>query len=140
MEAVLDTNHYVALIAGGPMALKLANRASSERMNFATTIISSQEITQGWLAEINRHASGPSQVFGYQRFHHSLLGFARIRILSFDSESAALFLKLRAQGSRTGTMDLKIASICLVHGVLLLTRNLVDFKNLLCLRVENWLD
>lgn len=37
-------------------------------------------------------------------------------------------------------MDLKIASICIVNDVLLLTRNLSDFEGLAGLRVENWLD
>jgi tRNA(fMet)-specific endonuclease VapC len=41
---------------------------------------------------------------------------------------------------RIGTMDLKIASICLAHDALLLSRNRVDFEKVPGLRVENWLD
>lgn len=41
---------------------------------------------------------------------------------------------------RIGTMDLKIAAICLAHDATLLTRNLVDFEKVPGLRVENWLD
>ena len=37
-------------------------------------------------------------------------------------------------------MDLKIASICIAHDALLLTRNLVDFEKVPRLKVENWLD
>ena len=41
---------------------------------------------------------------------------------------------------RDWLVDLKIASICLVHDGLLLTRNLSDFAKVPGLRVENWLD
>ncbi|MBM3862272.1 MAG: type II toxin-antitoxin system VapC family toxin [Verrucomicrobia bacterium] len=47
---------------------------------------------------------------------------------------------LRKHRLRVGTMDLKIASICLAHDATLLTRNLADFQKVPGLRVENWLD
>ena len=48
--------------------------------------------------------------------------------------------RLESQHVRVGTMDLKIASICLAHDALLLSRNLVDFEKVPELRVANWLD
>jgi tRNA(fMet)-specific endonuclease VapC len=39
---------------------------------------------------------------------------------------------------RIGTMDLKIAAIALAHGATLLSRNLVDFKKVPGLTVEDW--
>ncbi|WP_395750440.1 type II toxin-antitoxin system VapC family toxin [Prosthecobacter sp.] len=41
---------------------------------------------------------------------------------------------------RTGTMDLKIACIALVHGATLRTRNTADFAKVPGLLFENWLD
>ncbi|MBW3597524.1 MAG: type II toxin-antitoxin system VapC family toxin [Planctomycetes bacterium] len=38
-----------------------------------------------------------------------------------------------------GTMDLKIASICLAHDATLLTRNRKDFENVAGLQIEDWL-
>jgi len=40
---------------------------------------------------------------------------------------------------RIGSMDLKIASIALVHNALVLSANLQDFQKVPGLRVENWL-
>ncbi len=48
--------------------------------------------------------------------------------------------ELRKLLRRVGTMDLKIAAICLVHDATLITRNLADFGQVPGLRVENWLD
>jgi tRNA(fMet)-specific endonuclease VapC len=47
---------------------------------------------------------------------------------------------LRAARIRIGTCDLKIASICLVDGATLLSRNLADFTQVPSLHVENWLE
>ena len=61
-------------------------------------------------------------------------------VLPFDPDSSATFQQLRSAHRRIGRMDLKIASICIAHDILLLTRNLADFRDLPGLRVENWLD
>jgi tRNA(fMet)-specific endonuclease VapC len=43
------------------------------------------------------------------------------------------------QGVRIGTMDLKIASIVLVHGGTLLSGNNRDFQQVPGIQVEDWL-
>jgi tRNA(fMet)-specific endonuclease VapC len=48
------------------------------------------------------------------------------------------FDDLRKQGVRTGTMDLRIASIALSHDFTVFTRNTVDFGKVIGLRVEDW--
>jgi len=138
--AVLDTNHFTALVAGGSFALKLIQRATEADADLFTTIITVQEVSQGWLAAINREQAGPDQVFGYARFQSALKDFGKITILGFHEEDSRTFVKLRKLLPRSGTMDLKIASICLEHDALLLTRNLRDFHQVPGLRLENWLD
>lgn len=103
-------------------------------------MITVQEITQGWLAAINREPAGPKQIHAYSRFLHSILGFSKINVLPFDDDSADKLLKLQSQRIRIGTMDLKIAATCIAHDALLLSRNLVDFEKVPGFRVENWLD
>jgi len=84
MFVVLDTNHYVALIAGGPLASTINRCAAEVDADLFTTIITPQEITQGWLAAINRETAGRDQLFGYARFQHSLMAFCKLQILPFD--------------------------------------------------------
>jgi len=59
-------------------------------------------------------------------------------ILTFNEASAVEFRKLRQARVRIGTMDLKIAAIVLAHGATLLTRNLVDFRKVPGLKIEDW--
>lgn len=140
MFAILDTNHFVALVAGGELALKLNQRATERDADFFTTVITGQEVTQGWLAAINAERSGEDQVFAYERFQQALKDFNKIMLLAFDRDAAQSFAMLRKQLPRLGTMDLKISAICLTHDCLLLSRNLKDFDQIPGLRVENWLD
>jgi tRNA(fMet)-specific endonuclease VapC len=53
--------------------------------------------------------------------------------------AADRFEQLRRSGVRIGSMDLKIASIALIHNALLVSANLQDFQQVPNLRVENWL-
>ena len=59
--------------------------------------------------------------------------------MPFDDKAADRFEQTRAGGVRIGSMDLKIASIALVHNALVLSANLQDFQKVPGLRVENWL-
>jgi tRNA(fMet)-specific endonuclease VapC len=92
------------------------------------------------MALINRKRAGQEQVRAYGRFQRSIEALTRLTILPFDGSAARLFEDLKRQCPRVGTMDLKIAAICIIHDSLLLTRNLSDFEKVPGLRAENWLD
>jgi hypothetical protein len=63
----------------------------------------------------------------------------QLAILPFDVLAADKFNSRRAQQVRVSTMDLKIASIALVHDATLLTSNVRNFERVPGLRVEDWL-
>ncbi len=96
----------------------------------------------GILSRINqiKSASVGELVLAYESLVNItdfLAGFTR---LPFDKEAAALFLNLRKQGVRIGTMDLRIACIVMEHDAVLLTRNTKDFEKVPGLKFENWLE
>ena len=140
MIVVLDSNHYGEMVDDTPRGQLLSRRLETERPDVFTTIVTIQEVTQGWLAEINRRKPGSDQLHPYAQFFRAVGLFANISILPFDQECADVFHRLQDDRIRIGTMDLKIAAICLAHDLMLLTRNLVDFDKVPGLRVENWLD
>ena len=140
MFVVLDTDHYTALVAGGTLAERITRHATRTEADLFSTIVTAQEVMQGWLAAINRERAGNDQLTAYARFHAALRDLQKLTLIPFDAESAARFHELQRQRPRLGTMDLKIAAICIAHDALLLSRNLVDFEKVPGLRVENWLD
>jgi tRNA(fMet)-specific endonuclease VapC len=106
----------------------------------AVSVITVEEQMRGWLAEISRHREPYRQISPYAKLQRQIEVFADWTILPWGAESAELFLSLRQQGVRIGSLDLKIACIALAHDATLLTRNALDFAKVPGLRFENWLD
>ena len=65
-------------------------------------------------------------------------------VLPFDTLAARTFGALKATLERRGTPlaepDLRIASIALARGLILVTRNVRHFQHVPALTVENWVD
>ena len=140
MFLVLDTDHFTALVAGGAPAARIGHKAEELNADLFSTIITAQEVIQGWFAAINRERAGTDQLIAYSRFQAALRDLQKLTLLPFDADAAATFDDLHALRLRTGTMDLKVAAICIAHDATLLTRNVRDFEAIPGLRVENWVD
>ena len=137
---VLDTDLIVIIQHQGmPERRRLLERmASHGPADFFLTAISLHEQLMGANKYISRAAGRAEIVRGYRMIEQCLLTFSQYRILSFDEPCAVRFERLRKQGVRIGTMDLRIAAISLSHDYTLLTRNTVDFEKVPGLRVEDW--
>jgi tRNA(fMet)-specific endonuclease VapC len=138
---LLDTDHLTVLkYPENPQCARLqARMAASSDPIFAITIVNAEEQLRGWLAEISRQRTPQQQIPAYERLR-TLLDFLRpFPWIAFDERAADEFERLRKEKVRIGSMDLKIASIALVHNVLLLSANLRDFEQVPNLQVENWL-
>lgn len=140
MFVVLDTNHFTEFTEASVLGRRLLRRIDKHQAEVFTCIVAVEETTRGWLALLNQCKPGRDQLQGYASFHKSIDTLTKLPILPFDEEAAEIYHRLKSTHRRTGTMDLKIAAICMAHEVVLLTRNLADFANIDGLKVENWLD
>ena len=136
---ILDTDHLSALDRGGVKGAALNQKLEARGDEVATTIITAEEQLRGWLAQIRRNRQPHKWISAYQRLQGRIEFFAAGLVLPWDAAAADVFLGLRSQGIRIGTMDLKIASIVLASDAILLSRNLRDFQKIPQLRVEDWL-
>lgn len=138
---LLDTDHLTVLsYPEGDVAAALTRRmqgAAGE--TFATSIISVEEQMRGWLTAIANTRRPHSQIPLYGRLTGLFDLWDAWRIVPFDEAAAEQFEQLRKQRVRIGTQDLKIASIALAQGALLLSANLRDFRKVPGVRVESWL-
>ena len=140
MFVVLDTNHFAELVHDTALGGRLKARFHARKAQVFTTIITAQEVTEGWSAFIRKQKAGTTkQIHAYAQFQHSLELLMALTVLAFDEHAAGIFRDLRKALPQSGTQDLKIAAICLAHDATLLTRNELDFKKVTRLRVENWL-
>lgn len=114
-----------------------------ETNEIGITVISIEESVRGWLSEV-RKASQLSQSqarrlnIAYDNLRDAIQFLSRFQALSFTESASIQFAELRQQGIRIGTQDLRIASICLVNKLILLTRNTKDFARIPNLASEDW--
>ena len=139
MPVVLDTDHLTLLQRQGPEAHHILTRLDQLAPDdIATTIVSVHEQFQGWLAYLNKARKAEQIVRAYRELDVLRRSFQRMNVLVFDEAAQAVFSSLRARCRRLGTLDLRIASIALATGSLLLSRNLRDFQQVPELTVEDW--
>jgi tRNA(fMet)-specific endonuclease VapC len=137
---VLDTDHVTLLewargVDADRLRARLDDISPKER---ATTIVTYEEQTRGWLAYVGRARTLVQQIDAYRKLSRHLEVYRSIRVLEFDERAALEMQRLRTGGVRVGPMDLKIAAIVLAHDSTLLSRNLRDFRKVPGLRVEDW--
>ena len=136
---LLDTDHLTILDRGGSSAQTLLATLSQVHPNqIATTIISYEEQTRGWLIYIAKATSLDAQVLAYSKLERHLAKFRAATVIGFDPASASKFEILRRLYPRLGTMDLKIAAIAITTDAILLTRNKSDFDRIEGLIFQDW--
>jgi tRNA(fMet)-specific endonuclease VapC len=138
---VLDTDHLTVISypADSRYRMLRARLPADGSEQVVTSVISLEEQMRGWLAVISKRRNARDQIGFYRRLIDLVEFFSGWEILAWDSRSVDHFERLRRERVRIGTQDLKIASIALARGALLLSANLRDFKQVPGLRVENWL-
>jgi tRNA(fMet)-specific endonuclease VapC len=115
-------------------------RIDEHKAQVFSCITAAEESLHGWLALLNRKKPGQEQLEAYAKLQRCLETLGKFSILPFDHDAADHFQRLQGERIPLGTMDLKLASICIAYDATLLSRNLVDFQKVPGLRVENWLD
>lgn len=139
---VLDTDHMSVLEwADGPAAEQLRQRLNASAEAKATTIVTYEEQSRGWLAYIARAKSRTDQLDAYRRLSLHLQMYRRpsVTVLDFDEWAESEYRRQRKSGVKIGTLDLRIAAIVLVLDATLLTANAKDFSKVPGLRFEDWL-
>jgi tRNA(fMet)-specific endonuclease VapC len=137
---VLDTDHMSLLEwEERPDTQQLRARLSQLAVtDVATTIVSFEEQVRGLMSYLSKATQPSHQIEGYRRLKSQLENYCGVPVLEYDDRAAREFERLRHLRVRIGTMDLKIAAIVVAHGATLLTRNLVDFRKVPGLKVEDW--
>jgi tRNA(fMet)-specific endonuclease VapC len=137
---VLDTDH-LSLLQRRESAGSQILQARLDRLDIgsrATTIVTYEEQTRGWMAYMARAKTVAQEIAAYSRLKRHLDDFRTIVVLEFDERAGVEYKHLRRSRVGIGTMDLKIAGICLTHDATLLTKNLSDFGRVTGLKVADW--
>ena len=136
---ILDTDHASLFLKGNTLVCDRIFQTEPD--NLAISIITAEEICQGWLSEINKYSQASQSsrlLLAYSELEKALDFLQTIQRVSFDTNAYAQFAILRQQFRRLGTRDLRIAAIALSINATVITRNAKDFGQIPNLSIEDW--
>ncbi|MGI0491007.1 type II toxin-antitoxin system VapC family toxin [Alkalinema pantanalense CENA528] len=135
---LLDTDHLSLIQRGSSLGQTLLTRLIATNQPFATTIVTYEEQSRGWLAYLSNAKTSDAQVIAYGFLQNHTLHYREIDLLPFSTAAAQIHQNLRQSYLRLGNNDLKIAAITIAHQATLLTRNTKDFGQIQTLTLEDW--
>ena len=136
---LLDTDHISVLQRPSAACDRLLQKLDASTDSPATSVITLEEQSRSWIAELGRRRIVRDQVLPYARLLDMFDFFAEWEVIPFSEVAAAVFESMRSNRVRIASTDLKIASIALANNLVLLTANTRDFEKVPGLRFENWL-
>lgn len=140
MKYLLDTDHisFLQRRSSPEFTRLMARMRQFSSADFALSIVSFHEQVLGAHNFINRAQTNTETIRGYNLLLEIFQGFRIAPILSFDAGAVAVFDNLRKQKICVSTMDLRIAAIAISRDLVLLTRNVKDFRKIPNLVTEDW--
>lgn len=137
---LLDTDHISLALRGNP---NIVNRLQNLRKSqWAVSVISIQEIFNGWISVLNDPRYKDQQVELYTRLWRSNEFFQRAQVLNFDTSADITYKQLLQNhphlSKRRLEKDVKIASVAIASQAIMVTRNQSDFTLIPGLQIQDW--
>jgi tRNA(fMet)-specific endonuclease VapC len=137
---IFDTDHVSLVLRGNPKVIAHLGRVSTRT---STTIITVQEIFNGWIGELNQPNVKRATIL--DQYHHLFLVIELLKslpILEFDAPAFDRYEALLVQNpnlrKKRLQKDLRIAAIALSRNATIVTRNRRDFEQVPGLKIEDW--
>jgi tRNA(fMet)-specific endonuclease VapC len=137
---LLDTDTLTHLHAGNSNVLERLKSVIDEEVGI--TIITKVEVLRGRIDYLVKAESGANLLKAQELLFRTETLLNELLIIPIDRSASIEFDRLRdiSKFRKIGRADLLIASITLANRATLVTRNLRHFKQILGLKLENWVD
>lgn len=136
---ILDTDHVSLLLQGNQA---IVSKVAQVYPNLAITIITVQEIFNGWVVKINDRGESANLVNLYTKLWTTQEYFKAVTIINFDNAAYTVYNNLLKENQQLNKKrlqkDLRIASIALSRNAIMITRNQKDFSQIPALKLEDW--
>ncbi len=137
---ILDTDHVSLALRRHP---KVVDRLGQVSMQASTTIITVQEVFNGWMGELNQpNAKRETILDQYHQLFLAMELLKQLSILEFDTSAFDQYEVLLTQNpnlrKKRLQKDLRIAAIALSRNATVVTRNRRDFEQVPGLKIEDW--
>jgi tRNA(fMet)-specific endonuclease VapC len=136
---ILDTDHVSLLLARHP---QVSRRVAEVGADVAITIVTVQELFNGWVVRINAASDLEDVVRLYGKLSQTVALCKRIPVLDFDGVVGDRYRQMiqdtPSLSKKRLQKDMRIAAIALANGAIVVTRNERDFSLVPSLHLENW--
>ncbi|MFB2767779.1 type II toxin-antitoxin system VapC family toxin [Pelatocladus sp. BLCC-F211] len=128
---ILDTDHVSLLLQGNQAVI---SKVAQVYPHLAITIVTVQEIFNGWVVKINDRAESAILVNLYTKLWTTQEYFKGVKILNFDTTAYTCYQDLLRENQQLNKKrlqkDLRIAAIALSTNAVMVTRNQKDFSQI----------
>jgi tRNA(fMet)-specific endonuclease VapC len=140
MAWILDTDH-VSLVLWNNR--KVIDRLDLVRSQASVSIITVQEVFNGWVGQLNQPQNDRELLLAkYRQLYVATELFRKVQVLEFDGQAYDRYNQLMNQypllRKKRLQQDMRIAAIALVNGATVVTRNKRDFELVPGLAIEDW--
>jgi tRNA(fMet)-specific endonuclease VapC len=132
---VFDTDHISLYGRDFPA---IVERVSFTQTPLITTVVTVEEQIRGRMKQLAEAKIDATRSQAYKWLTETIRFLNAFEVLQYTVEAQQTFVRLRSERVRIGTSDLRIASIALAHGGIVLTRNRKDFAQVPGLTIEDW--
>jgi tRNA(fMet)-specific endonuclease VapC len=110
--------------------------------NLAITIVTVQEIFNGWIGRLNHLSEASNQVYLYGKLSKVVAYLQEVQVFDFNAAADQAFRQLLTDYPELRKnriqKDVRIAAIEISNNATIVTRNQRDFSQVPNLRVLNW--
>jgi tRNA(fMet)-specific endonuclease VapC len=136
---ILDTDHVSLWLRGKASVRARTVQSSSE---VVITIITVQEIFNGWMGRLNNLPDLQNLTFEYENLWQTVEFIRSFQVLKFDSDADDCYVQILQANpllrKKRLRQDLRIAAIALSVDATVVTRNRRDFELVPRLKIEDW--
>lgn len=136
---ILDTDAASLFLAGNQ---KLIERVTQNIPHVVTTIVTVQELFNGWAGRVNDPAEANNLVRIYGKLWQTTEFLKTIEILTFSELANTYYQRLTLEhkllAKKRLEKDMRIAATALSVSGIIITRNQKDFSQVPGLKIEDW--
>ncbi len=134
-----DTDVLTDVFHGTPAVIARVALLAAADLFIPVTVV--DEVLRGRLAVVRQAEAGKGRIDlpqAYELLQRTVPFLCGFQILTYTLAADALFRQWRAAKIRVGSQDLRIAAVCIDHGVTLVTRNARDYVQVPGLNFDVW--
>jgi tRNA(fMet)-specific endonuclease VapC len=136
---ILDTDHISLFLGNYP---PIRDRVFQTKADCSITIISVQEIFNGWVGQLNRVENEAYKIEIYQRLLITTKFIQQMPVLNYEQSASDRYQQIIKDNpilaKRRLEKDMRIAAIALANEATIVTRNKRDFEQVPRLIIDDW--